>query len=286
MQIFNRSLHRLRRDKAAASLAEADFLLRESGDRLADRLCDIQRRFPLMLDVGCHHGINASVLRQTGKVDTLIQVDFSENMAKAAASFGQPVAVVNEELIPFATDTLDAVVSNLSLHWVNDLPGTLIQLRHALKADGLLLAMVPGPRTLQELRESLLAVALESGKAAPRISPFMEVRDVGALLQRAGFALPVVDSETLTLYYADAARLLQELRAMGEGNALREQHKGMTSRYFWPRVMEYYRQHYADSRGRLKVTVELVFMTAWKPHESQQQPAKRGSGQVRLADVL
>lgn len=282
MQLFNRALHRQRRDRAASQITEVDFLLRESGDRLADRLHDMQRQFPLMLELGCHHGILAETLLQTGKVESLLQADFSEGMIAARHS---PVTalVLDEEYIPFAPASLDAVISNLSLHWVNDLVGTLIQLRHALRPDGLFLAVVPGPRTLQELRESFMAVALATGRAAPRISPFVEVRDAGALLQRAGFALPVVDSETITLTYETPMKMLQELRMMGEANCLREQHQGLTTAHFWAQVLAHYQQHYSDERGRVKATVELVFMTAWVPHESQQQPAKRGSGQVSLA---
>lgn len=279
MILFNRPLHRLRREKAAAGFAQVDFLLRETADRLADRLEDIQRHFPLALDAGCHTGALASP-----KIGTLIQADYSQAMVRQAPS---PLKLVmDEEFLPFAPESLDAVCSNLSLHWVNDLPGCLVQLRRALKADGLFLAVVPGPRTLQELRESLLAVSTGIGKIAPRISPFVEVRDAGALLQRAGFALPVIDSETITLTYREPLTLLQELRRMGEANALMQQHRGLTGKNFWPQVMQHYQQHYGDPQGRLKVTVELVFMTAWAPHASQQQPAKRGSGKTSLASAL
>jgi SAM-dependent methyltransferase len=301
MHLFNRSLHQKRRDKAAATLGEVDFVLRESADRLADRLEDIQRTFPLALDLGCHTGQFSSP-----KIDALIQSDFSQKMVEMiplppseceARSVGHPLGsggeypqskriVADDEYLPFADSSLDAVISNLSLHWVNDLVGCLIQIRRALKADGLFLAVVPGPRTLQELRESLLAVSVAQGKIAPRISPFVEVRDAGALLQRAGFALPVVDSETLTLTYRDPLTLLRELRQMGEANALTQQHQGLTGKNFWPQVMQHYAEHFSDLQGRLSLTVELVFMTAWKPHDSQQQPAKRGSGQVNLTTVF
>ncbi len=283
MQLFNRRLHELRRKAAAEEIAQADFILRESAARLADRLQDIQREFPLALDLGCHHGLLAEEIKATGKIGTLIQADLSISMV-VRANF--PKLVMDEEMISFAGQSLDAVLSNLSLQWVNDLPGTLVQLRRALKPDGLLLAVVPGPRTLQELRQSLLAVSANLGKAAPRISPFVEVRDAGALLQRAGFALPVIDSEIITLTYSDPLALLRELQSLGETNALIEQHKGMTGKSFWPQVFEHYQRHYTDERGRVKATLELVFMTAWAPHDSQQQPAKRGSGTVKLADAL
>jgi hypothetical protein len=146
---------------------------------------------------------------------------------------------------------------------------------------------MPGPRTLQELRESLMAVAIAEGKIAPRIAPFVEVRDAGALLQRAGFALPVIDSETVTLTYENPLALLRELQQAGETNMLSQQHQGLTGKAFWPKVCEHYQQHYSDARGRIRATVELVFLTAWAPDATtQQQPAKRGSGKVNLTEVF
>lgn len=284
MQLFNRSLHRLRREKSAPDFASVDFLFREASLRLADRLQDIQRDFLLALDLGGHTGLLDSAIRATGKVGELIQTDLAYGMVRQAPS---PLkAVVDEEVLPFAEASLDAAFSVLSLQWVNDLPGCLIQLRQALKPDGLLLAVVPGPHSLQELRQSLLAVATVTGKAAPRISPFVEVRDAGALLQRAGFALPVIDSEYVTLTYQDPFTFLKEVRKMGEANALYEQHKGMSTLSFWQEVMAHYQRHHSDERGRIKVTVELVFMTAWAPHPSQQKPMPRGSGKVSLIKAL
>jgi len=285
MQLFNRSLHRLRREKSAGRFAEVDFLFREAGERLAERLLDINRHFPLAVELGCRHGVLAKSWRDSGKIGGLIQTDMAPRLLPPRTPSNLLLAV-DEEWLPFAPQSLDAIVSTLSLHWVNDLPGCLIQCRNALKADGLFLAVLPGPRSLQELRESILAVSSAEGKMAPRISPFVEVRDAGALLQRAGFALPVIDSETLTIHYREPMTLLNELRLMGEANCLIEQHKGLTARHFWPQVMEHYASHYAAADGRLPVTIELVFMTAWAPHASQQQPAKRGSGTVNLRDVL
>lgn len=283
-QLFNRTLHRQRREKAARGFHCVDFLIRDVTERVAERLPDIDRRFPVVAELGCHTGIAAEILQATGQIDHLIQTDYAAAMVAQAPSALRIVS--DEELLPFADHSLDAIISLLSLHWVNDLPGCLIQCQKALKPDGLLLAVVPGPRTLQELRESILAVSAHTGKLAPRISPFVEVRDAGALLQRANFALPVVDSETVTIHYRDPFTLLSELRAMGEANALREQHTGLTSPHFWPQVMQHYAHHYALPDGRLPVTVELIFMTAWSPHHSQQQPARRGSGKVSLRTAL
>jgi NADH dehydrogenase [ubiquinone] 1 alpha subcomplex assembly factor 5 len=284
MHLFDRSLLKQRRNRAAAGFADADFLLRESATRLADRLHDIQRSFSRALDLGCHHGLLAEALAATGKVERLIQCDLSEQVVKSAPDALRLVA--DEEFLPFAPQSLDAVFSNLSLHFVNDLPGSFAQIQRALKPDGLFLAVLPGPRTLQELRESLRAAAAETGSIAPRIAPFVEVRDAGALLQRAGFALPVIDSEILRLTYATPLALLRELQALGQTNILTQQHRGLTGKGFWPRVFHQYQQRYSDSRGRITATLELIFLTAWAPHASQQQPAKRGSGGVSLKDAL
>lgn len=284
MHLFDRSLLKLRRDRAAAGFADADFLLRESANRLADRLHDIQRNFSLALDLGCHHGVLAEALASTGKIERLIQCDLSEQAVRRSP--GAYKIVAGEECLPFAPESLDAVFSNLSLHHVNDLPGCFTQIRRALKPDGLFLAVLSGPRTLQELRESLRGVAAETGCIAPRISPFVEVRDAGALLQRAGFALPVIDSEILRLTYASPLYLLRELQALGQTNPLAEQHRGLTGKSFWPRVFEEYERRFPDPRGRVTATLELVFLTAWAPHASQQQPTKRGSGKVSLREAL
>lgn len=283
MQLFNRPLHRLRRNRVASQFHQVDFLLHEVSARLADRLLDIQKEFPLSAEIGCHTGILAKHLAND-KVKTLIQTDISEEMLRQTVP--SLAVVADEEFLPFRDNSLDAIFSVFSLHWVNDLPGCLIQCQRALKPDGLLLAAVPGPKTLQELRESILAVSTLHGKLSPRISPFVEVRDAGGLLQRAGYALPVVDNETLTVNYSDPLKMLQELKAMGETNALLQQHKGLTGKHFWPEVLDYYQSHYALPDGRFPVTVEVIFITGWKPHASQQQPAKRGSGKVMLTDFF
>lgn len=273
MNIFNRALHKKRRERIGAEFADIGFLKAEITQRLVDRLLDIKRSFPTALDLGCHTGQVAEAIPKD-KIGKLIESDFSQAMARDL--------VIDEELIPFANHSLDAILSAFSLHWVNDLLGTLIQCRHALKPDGLFLAAMPGPRTLQELREAMLKVASDTGKAYPRIAPFVEVRDAGGLLQRAGYALPVIDSEFITLTYRDFPTLLREIKLMGESNALSEQFKGLTTANYWQQVQE----AYTTKGGLYHVTIELVFMTAWSPHESQQQPAKRGSGKVSLQQAL
>lgn len=271
--IFNRALYRKRRERAAADWQTYNFLKTEASDRLADKLADITRRFPLMLDVGSHAGELTALAKD--RADIIIRTDLAAAM--------QPDVVCDEELIPFPDDIFDAVVSALSLHHVNDLPGTLIQLRQCLKPDGLFLAVLPGASTLKELRESITHASAEHGFAlAPRLSPLVEIRDAGALLQRAGFALPVVDSETVTVEYDSVWKLLKDLQGMGESNVLLAQHKGLTSPRQLAAIVAEYETRFGEA-GPVPATFEFITLTGWKPHSSQQQPAKRGSGKITLA---
>jgi NADH dehydrogenase [ubiquinone] 1 alpha subcomplex assembly factor 5 len=282
--IFNRALVRRRRDRAASGFGEYDFLLGEMAERLSDRLSDTTRKFPLALDLGCHQGQLARILQGRGNIQTLVQSDISLQMLKHAQG---PRVVADEEWLPFADDTFDLVMSVGSLQWVNDLPGTLAQIHRTLKPDGLLLAVIPGGETLRELRECLTeaSVQTESG-ASPRISPFVDVRDAGALLQRAQFALPVADTELVTVSYENPLSLMLDLRGMGETNALHEGHKSFTRRRTLMRAAAIYQEKYGDNLGRITATIELVTLTGWKPAATQQQPARRGSGKLSLAAVL
>ncbi len=205
MHVFDRATVRRHRDRAAAGLEDHDFLLREVGERLADRLDDVTRRFPVALDLGCHGGELGRLLNGRGGIETLVQCDLSPEMAGRAG----PLSVAaDEEFLPFAAECFDLIVSCLSLHWINDLPGTLVQIRRALKADGLFLAAMLGGNTLEELRAALAEAEIAAeGGLSPRVSPFADVRDAGDLLQRAGFALPVVDSDTITVSYGDPAMM-------------------------------------------------------------------------------
>ena len=228
MRIFDRRSVRRHRDRAAANLPDHDFLLREVGERLADRLADVRRRFPVALDLGCHRGELAGMLAGRGGIETLVQCDISETMVRAASGLR---LVADEEALPFADGSFELVTSLLSLHWVNDLPGALIQIRRALRPDGLLLAALFGGETLKELRRSLAEAEIANeGGLSPRVSPFADVRDIGNLLQRAGFTLPVVDIDTLTVSYSDPLRLLVDLRRMGESNAVLERRKSASRR--------------------------------------------------------
>jgi NADH dehydrogenase [ubiquinone] 1 alpha subcomplex assembly factor 5 len=288
-RIFDRRLLRDRRGRAAGDLHAHDFLLTEIAERLADRLSDIARRFPLALDLGARDGILARTLQGRGGIETLIQSDASLVNARqgdlVAARRGDLVA--DEELLPFKEQSFDAILSNLALHWVNDLPGALAQIRSSLKPDGLFLASLFGTGTLQELRTALMEAELaETGGASPRVSPFADLRDAAGLLQRAGFALPVADADAVTVTYGDFFALLRDLRGMGEANVLIDRLRRPTRRTVFARAAAIYQERFADAQGRLPATFQVLFLTGWAPDPSQQQPARRGSGKTSLKDVL
>ncbi len=287
MNVFDRRLVRRHRDRAAATLDAHDFLFREAAERLADRLDDVMRKFPLALDLGCHGGEIAAALRGRGGIETLVQCDLSAAMARRAAADGRPTLAADEELLPFAPESFDLVISDLSLHWVNDLPGCLLQVRQCLKPDGLFLAAMLGGDTLYELRQSLIeAEVAEVGGVGPRVSPFADLRDAGGLLQRAGFALPVIDGDRLTASYPDVLKLMRDLRGMGESNAVRERTSRSVSPAIAARADEIYRRRFSDAEGRLTATFQIIYMTAWAPAAGQQQALAPGSARTRLADAL
>jgi SAM-dependent methyltransferase len=282
---FDRVQLRRRRDRAAQHFAAHAFLLDEVSVRLAERLDDIKRRFPVAVDLGCHDGRLAAEIGGKNGIEMLVQCDLSQAMvARAKGAFR---AVADEEWLPFAAGRLDLVISALSLHWVNDLPGALIQIRRALRPDGLFLAAILGGDSLTELRQSLARAESElEGGISPRIAPFADVRDLGALLQRAGFALPVVDSDTITVTYADALALMRDIRGMGESNILRQRHRHFTRRATLLAAVERYRDMFGDEDGRIPATFQILYLAGWCPHESQQQALKPGSGEFSLAAAL
>ena len=284
--IFDRRLLRQRRDRAAPRFHDFDFLMVEAADRLADRLLDLRRSFATVLDLGAHAGGMATVWPRGLEETLLVHADLSPAMANRAATHGPSIAC-DEEVLPFAESSLDAILSCLSLHWVNDLPGALVQCRRALAPDGLFLASILGGDTLVELREVMGAAEMEiAGGLSPRVSPFADIPDLGGLLQRAGFALPVVDSDVLTVTYDNLFALMADLRGMGETNAVLERHKLPTRRGVLMRAAEIYQERFADSDGRIPATFRILTMTGWAPDASQQQPLLPGSAQNRLADAL
>jgi len=282
--VFDRHAVRRHRDRAAPRFDAHRFLFDETADRLLDRLDDIKRRFPTALDLGCHTGLLAKAMAGRGGIETLVQCDPAPEMVQRASGLR---LVAEEDLLPFGTARFDLVLSLLSLHWVNDLPGALVQINRSLKPDGLFLGCLLGGDTLSELRAAWMAAEIDvEGGASPRVSPFVDVRDAGALLQRAGFALPVVDSDVITVSYGDPMSLMQDLRWMGESNAVRTRRTGFTRRRTLLRAAEIYVERFGRD-GRLPATFQVITLTGWHPDKTaQQQPLRRGSGQTSLADVL
>lgn len=282
--VFDRRAVQRNRDRAQAAYDGYDFLVREAAAMLADRLADIKRDFPLALDVGCHTGQLAEVLAGSKGIENFYQCDLSEKMA--ARTLGNSFAA-DEEFLPVGDGLLDLVLSCLSLHWVNDLPGALIQIRRALKPDGLFLGSFLGGETLRELRQALTAAESEvTGGARPRVSPMADIRDGGALLQRAGFALPVADTDILTVSYENPMKLMRDLRGMGEQMATHGRFKGFTRKTIMLRAAEIYHEMFGDEDGRVPATFEIITLTGWTPAPNQQKPLAPGSGKTNLGDVL
>ncbi len=284
VRIFDRALLARRRARVAASVANHDFLLARVADDLAERLSIVRRTFPLAANIGAHHGLVSQRISGIAGVEHIVDVDGTAELLTGTAGWR---VVADDEALPFADASLDLVVSGLSLQLVNDLPGALVQIRRALKPDGLLLASLLGGATMHELREAWLAAEAEiSGGASPRVAPFADVRDMGGLLQRAGFALPVVDSETVTVTYANPLALMQEVKAMGASNMLIARRRTPVTRGLLLRAAEIYAERFAAADGRVPATFEILTLTAWAPDDSQPQPLRPGSATTRLADAL
>ncbi|HJN04123.1 MAG TPA: methyltransferase domain-containing protein [Alphaproteobacteria bacterium] len=276
------------RARAESLAGEAGFLFREVAARLAERVGEVNRTFGRTLDLGCRGGLVAKALDEAGAVRNRGIVTLIEMAGTRDAQLEGPTFVAGtEEALPFADASLDLVASNLTLHWVNDLPGTMVQVRRALKPDGLFLAAMLGGETLTELRQALDQAEQEcEGGISPRVSPFVDVRDAGSLLQRAGFALPVADADTIIVTYADMFTLMQDLRAMGESNAVAERRKTFLRRETLYRAAEIYGRDFAEDGGCIRATFQVIWLTGWVPHESQQKPLRPGSATARLADAL
>jgi SAM-dependent methyltransferase len=284
LQIFDRALLRQRRQRAAARVAEHDFLIANVADDLIERLAIVRRRFPVAVNLGAHHGLLGKRLRTLAGVELSID---AEPVPALIRQCGGLRVQADEEALPFRAQSLDLVVSALALQLVNDLPGTLLQIRQALKPDGLLLAAVLGGESLRELRTAFFLAEEEvEGGASPRVAPFADVRQLGALLLRAGFALPVADTTTVTVTYPDALTLMRELKAMGVSNALQARRRRPLRRDTLARAVEHYGVHYGLADGRVTATFEIITLTGWAPHASQPQPLRPGSASVPLAEAL
>jgi SAM-dependent methyltransferase len=286
-RIFDRALIDRRLDRAwavGAGGARADFLLARAAQDLGERLSLVKRRFALAADFGSPAPHGAVGLVAGGQVDCIVRIAPTWTSVGAGPFLA---AVGDLERLPVAEGRLDLVVSLLALQTVNDLPGALIQMRQALKPDGLLVAALIGGDTLTELRQSLTIAESEVlGGASPRVAPFVDVRGLGALAQRAGLALPVVDLDRATVRYSDIFALVADLRAMGATNALEARSRTPLRREVLARAAALYAERFADPDGRLRATFDLVWLAGWAPHESQPKPLEPGSATTRLADAL
>lgn len=282
--IFDRALLARRRDRIAGAAPAHDFLLARVAADFSERLAIVNRTFAHGLNIDAHHGLLSRRLRALPNIGTLIDADPSPHLL---ALCDGPAIAADVEQLPITGASLDLAVSALSLHLVNDLPGALIQLRRALKPDGLLLAALLGGDTLYELRQAwLIAEEDLTGGASPRVAPFADVRALGGLLQRAGFALPVADSDTVTVTYASPLALMAEIKAMGASNMLTQRRRVPVTRRLLARAAQVYAERFALPDGRIPATFEIVTLTGWVPHESQPKPLRPGSAATRLATAL
>jgi SAM-dependent methyltransferase len=280
--LFDRTLTARRLARAHRQGFEP-FLIARAAEDLADRLMVLspQRRFPLGVDLASPAAAAGAVLAMSGRVDNVLRLS-----PRGAPPQDADVAC-EPEALPLRAGSVDCIVSLLALHGVNDLPGALVQIRQALRPDGLFMACMLGGATLSELRQSLLAaeVALTGG-ASMRVAPFGDLRDMGALMQRAGFALPVADVESVTVRYGDMFALVRDLRAMGLTASLMETPPRPAPRALWLEAARHYAENFADADGRIRATFEMVWLSGWAPHESQQKPLRPGSAKMRLAQAL
>lgn len=309
--LFNRALHRLRLRRAAAGLGAHDFLLARVAADMAERLAFIQRQFPVVAEIGGRTAHLTDALSTTPSLGVkthllltptpLLPLNeppaVSPTDSAPTRAVGRPppaggssslsfTLVADEEFLPLRSESLNLALCPLSLHAVNDLPGALIQIRRALKPDGLMIASLFGGETLTELRQALQLAEIEvSGGLTPRVAPFADVRDLGGLLQRAGFALPVTDTDKLVVRYAHPLKLLEELRGMGETNVLAEGQRPL-SRAVLARFVEIYQERFSEPDGRVRATFEIHTATGWAPHASQQKPLQPGSAKKSLAEAL
>ena len=283
-QIFEAIALRQHKERHAPAASQHDFLLKRVAEDFAERLAIVRREFQNSVSLGAYHGAVSRYLRANARVGTMVDV---ESAPKLLAQCDGPRLLSDIDVLPFAESSLDLVVSGLALHLVNDVPGTLAQVRRALKPDGLLLAALLGGETLKELREAWLIAEDEmTGGASPRVAPFADLRDLGGLLQRAGFALPVADNDVVRVTYTSPLALMQELKNMGMSNMLSERRRVPVTRTLLMRAAEVYLEKFGLPDGRVPATFEIVTLTAWVPHESQQKPLQPGSAKMRLSEAL
>ena len=282
-EIFDRALLRRRKARAALCMAKHAFLMEHVVADLADRLSIMQRRFEIGLDLGAHGTLLSGHVLRTGKIGRMV---CAAPIPELCGLADVACIVCDEEALPLAPASLDLVISALSLQLVNDLPGTLVQIRRALKPDGLFLAAMLGGRSLEQLRDAFAKAEIATtGGLSPRVAPFADVRELGQLLQRAGFALPVADADVLEVTYPSAHGLVADLRGMGVSNMLRERRRAPMRRATLEAAMADYARDFGHA-GRVPATFEIVTLTGWAPHASQQQPLRPGSARGSLKAAI
>ncbi len=280
--IFDRNRIRFQRNKSVHKLPEHGFLVDWSMEQINDRLLDVKKTFPTALQIGLRSDIQ---LPESKKVEHLYKTDMAEKLFNSPQYKGYIQS--DEELMPFAKNSFDLIFSPLNLHTTNDLPGTLSQIKDCLKPDGMFIATMLGGETLYELRKVMSAVEEEVlGGLSPRVAPFADLQQMGSLMQRANFTLPVIDSEKVVVTYDHPIKLMYDLRYMGENNSLFERHKKFSGKKFIQRVCEKYFEEFSNEDNEIQATFEVIFLIGWKDHESQQKPLKPGSAKIRLADAL
>ncbi len=283
-EIFDRRAVKQNRSRVSRYKEGHDFLFEDVSNRLLEKLDIVKRSFPRVLDLGCRHGKIKTILDPRHGQESFINCDISTAMAKQA---GPPQLVANEELLPLADDCLDLVLSSLYFHWTNDLPQALSEIFRCLSPDGLFLGALLGGDTLSDLRKSLTsAVSPETSELFPRVAPFVQVRDLGDLMQRIGFTMIVVDVDHITVDYPDPFSLMKDLKRMGEGNALNARCKHFTPRGLFTKAATLYPRHNNRSSGRIKAKFEVLYGMGWAPHPQQQQALRPGAGENSLQEIL
>ena len=266
--VFDRKSIRQKRNRCASTIKESGFLFDWSAKEIKSRLKDIKREFSCSLNIG-----------NRGNINSTYTIDLAENL--------NPTIQADEEFLPFANQSFDLITSNLSLHSTNDLPGTLLQIKNALKPDGLFIATLFGGETLYELRQSIQQAEIETTDSiTPRVAPTADLQQMGSLMQRGGFTLPVIDSEKIIVTYDNIFKLMNDLRAMGESNAIIARTKSLSSKSLFAKISEIYQNNFSDADGKIQATFEVIFLLGWAPHESQQKPLRPGSAKNRMSDAL
>lgn len=274
IEVFDREDRRKKLKRCRAKLAEHNFLFEWAEKQLSERILDVTKTFPTAIQIGTRN--SGDPFSESNKIENLFKIDIEDAQT-----------IADEEFLPLKPGSIDLITSTLNLHSVNDLPGCLLQIKQALKPDGLFLAAMLGGETLYELRESLTQAELKlKNGISPRIFPFADKQQMGALLQRAGFALPVVDSEIVTVTYDNMFKLMNDIRGMGEGNIIQERSRTNPGKALFMEAAQYYAEHFSEPDGKIRASFEVIFLIGWSPHESQQKPLAPGSAETRLADAL